>query len=189
MLRAVWFALLFASLFTSSLPAQRGGGGSRGSLGMPAFSGYAGHRGSFNGAFPGGLGRGGFYPYFSSDFLPDNNSYWLEGREPEPLQRIIYSLPEPERAPTAAQVIEIPLTSGTRKAEPGPPAMFVLKSGEQLEARRFLLTATGLSVNIDRRQRLISLDALDLDATVSSNRQRGITLQIPSDHNEICLSF
>ena len=76
-----------------------------------------------------------------------------------------------------------------KDAEPLPPAMFVLKSGERLEARRFLLTATSLSMNINRQQRVIPLDALDLDATIAANRQRGVNLQIPADHNEICLSF
>jgi hypothetical protein len=76
-----------------------------------------------------------------------------------------------------------------KDAEPLPPAMFVLKSGERLEARRFLLTATSLSMNINRQQRVIPLDALDLDATIAANRQRGVTLQSPADHNEICLSF
>ena len=76
-----------------------------------------------------------------------------------------------------------------KDAEPLPPAMFVLKIGERLEARRFLLTATSLSMNINRQQRVIPLDALDLDATIAANRQRGVTLQIPADHNEICLSF
>jgi hypothetical protein len=115
------------------------------------------------------------------------------------LQRILYSPPEPERTPAAAQVIELPRTPGMKEAEPQPPAIFVLKSGERLEARRFLLTATTLSVtgnvnsntnlNTSRSQRVIPLDALDLDATVAGNRQRGITLQIPADQNEICLSF
>jgi hypothetical protein len=188
MLRAASYTLLVASLLTASLHAQRGSGGFRGPAG---FSAYAGQRGSFNGAFSGR--RGGFYPYFSPD-LSDDESYWFQGPQPEPLQRILYSPPEPERTPTAPQVIEIPHTQiphtlGTTEAEPQPPAMFVLKSGERLEGRRFLLTATTLSININRSQRVIPLDALDLDATVAGNRQRGITLQIPADRNEICLSF
>jgi hypothetical protein len=173
MLRAASYILLVASLLTASLQAQRGGGGFR-------------SRGSFAGRFPGR--RGGFDPYLVPD-LSDDQSYWFEGPQPEPLQRILYSPLEPERTPAAPQVIEIPRIPGTKEAEPLPPAMFVLKSGERLEARRFLLTATALSININRSQRVIPLDALDLDATVAGNRQRGITLQIPADHNEICLSF
>jgi hypothetical protein len=176
--------LLVALLLTASLEAQRG----RGFRNPAAFSAYS-QRGSFNGAFPGGFGRrDGFYPYLSPD-LSDDGSYWFEVPRSEPLQRILYSPPEPERAPTAPEVIEIPRTSGTKETELLPPALFVLKSGEHLEARRFLLTATTLSININRSQRDIPLDALDLNATVAGNRQRGITLQIPADHNEICLSF
>jgi hypothetical protein len=187
MLRAALYALLVASLLPASLEAQRGGGGLRGP-GSPAFPANA-QRGSFNGSIPGAFGRrGGFYSYLLPDLF-DDESYFSESPRPEPLQRIIYSPPEPERSPTAAQVIEIPPTPSTKPAEPLPPAMFVLKSGERLEARRFLLTATILSININRSQRVIPLDAVDLDATVASNRQRGITLQIPTDRNEICLSF
>jgi hypothetical protein len=171
-LRAASYALLVSSLLTTSLEAQRGSGGFRSPAGWHAYSAQSAH-------------RSGFYPYF----LPDDESYWFEGPKPEPLQRILYSPPEPDRTPNDAQVIEIPLTPGTKEAEPPPPAIFVLTSGKRLEARRFLLTATSLSVDINRGQRVIPLDTLDFDATVIANRQRGIILRIPADHNEICLSF
>jgi hypothetical protein len=67
--------------------------------------------------------------------------------------------------------------------------IFVLATGERLEARRFMLTASDLAVVIDRQQRTIPLHMLDIDATVTANRERGIDLRIPTDRNEISLSF
>jgi len=58
-----------------------------------------------------------------------------------------------------------------------------------LETRRFVLTANLLTVNIDRQRRTVPLDKLDINATLSSNRDRGIDLRIPDDRNEISVSF
>jgi hypothetical protein len=88
-----------------------------------------------------------------------------------------------------AQVIEIPAANPSAPAKTGPPAVFLLTNGERVESSRFLITATHLSVSIDRHQRTIPLDLLDLDATIATNRERGIDLRIPSDRNEISLSF
>jgi hypothetical protein len=64
-----------------------------------------------------------------------------------------------------------------------------LANGERLEARRFLLTASNLSVSVDRHERTIPLDMLDLEATIAANRERGIELRVPADRTEIFLSF
>jgi hypothetical protein len=58
-----------------------------------------------------------------------------------------------------------------------------------VETRRFLLTASVLSFSVDRQQRVVPFDMLDIDATVSANHERGIDLRIPVDRNEISLSF
>ena len=70
-----------------------------------------------------------------------------------------------------------------------PPTIFILANGERLETRRYVLTVSRLSVNIERRQRTLPLDMLDIDATIAANRERGIDLQIPIDRTEISLSF
>ena len=57
------------------------------------------------------------------------------------------------------------------------------------EARRFVLTASNLSVSIDRQQRTVPFDMLDINATISANHERGIDLRIPADRSEISLSF
>jgi hypothetical protein len=88
-----------------------------------------------------------------------------------------------------AQVIEIPVAANASAAKMLPPTVFILANGERLEARRFLLTASNLSFSIDRQQRTIPLNRLDLDATIAANHERGIDLRIPADRNEISLSF
>ena len=87
-----------------------------------------------------------------------------------------------------AQVIEIP---GNKNAivRVLPPTIFVLASGERLEARRYVLTASNLSLSIGRQERIVPLDVLDIDATVAANHVRGIDLRIPESRNEISLSF
>jgi len=67
--------------------------------------------------------------------------------------------------------------------------MSSMSNGERLETRRFVLTASLLSVSIDRQQRTVPLDMLDINATITTNHERGIDLRIPDDRNEISLSF
>jgi hypothetical protein len=97
--------------------------------------------------------------------------------------------PAPEPSVPKAQVIEIPVVANSTAVKMLPPTIFILANGERLETRRFLLTASNLSFSIDRRQRTIPLDRLDLDATIAANQERGIDLRIPTDRNEISLSF
>jgi hypothetical protein len=94
----------------------------------------------------------------------------------------------PESLPKS-QFIEIPSAANAAAPKMPPPAVFILASGERLEARRFVLSASLLSVSIDRRQRNVPLAMLDLQATISANHERGIDLRIPDDRNEISLSF
>jgi hypothetical protein len=58
-----------------------------------------------------------------------------------------------------------------------------------VETKRFVLTASLLTVRIGRQQRTIPLQMLNIDATVTTNHERGIDLQVPDDRNEISLSF
>ena len=58
-----------------------------------------------------------------------------------------------------------------------------------MEARRFVLTASNLSVIIERQQRTVPFDMLDINATINANHERGIDLRIPYDRNEILLNF
>jgi hypothetical protein len=190
MLRAASLALLLAFVLTPPLEAQRTGAGFRGFANVPRQTVHVGQRGLSHGqSYGGGLGV-----LFSPYFLPDGEPYWSGepgpepvGTEPEP--PVVYAPPERERPPAAAQVIEIPVAADLKEVKPPAPTMFVLTDGERLEAQRFVLTVSSVSVSIGRRERVIPLEALDLDATAAANRERGINLQIPADHNEILLSF
>jgi hypothetical protein len=86
-------------------------------------------------------------------------------------------------------VIEIPGAASSAAAKIVPPTIFVLANGERLETRRFVMTASNLSVSIDRQQRTVPFDMLDINATISANHKRGIDLRIPYDRNEILLNF
>jgi hypothetical protein len=191
--RAALFTLLVACVLSGAVQAQRGGAGFHGTAaGRPVHSGFGNERtfpNRFNhrGFFPRGLRRDGFGAYF----LPYDDSFGYEMPEAEmvsdgPPPVVIPRTPEPPIP--KAQVIEIPRAANATTKEL-PPTIFILANGERLEARRFLLSASLLSVTIDRRQRTVPLDMLDLNATLVTNRERGIDLHIPNDRNEISISF
>jgi hypothetical protein len=87
------------------------------------------------------------------------------------------------------QVIEVPGVANSTTAKTLPPTIFILTNGERLETRRFVLTASNLSASLDRHQRTIPLDMLDINARFAANREREIDLRVAADRNEISLSF
>jgi hypothetical protein len=196
MQRAALFALLVVSVLGGSLQAQRTAGTFHGSAARsPGRSGVVGQRGSPNRFFPGRShfrhnGAGGvFAPYFVPYDEPfDYGQPETEAVTNVPVQPVV--IPQtPAPSVPKAQVIEIPVVANSAAVKLLPPTVFILANGERLETRRFLLTASNLSFSIDRQQRTISLDRLDLDATIAANHERGIDLRIPADRNEISLSF
>lgn len=192
MVRAASLALLLTSLLTPSLEAQRASAGLRGFSKGPGHSTHVVGRGFSNAQFPVHFHHSDRLGAFLSPyFLPEDETYWSDPQpvDAEPMPRVLYAPRERERPPAVAQLIEIPGAANQKEVRPPVPAMFVLINGERLETQRFMLTANGLSVNIDRSERVIPLDALDLGATTAANRERGINLRIPADRNEISLSF
>ena len=195
MVRAALVALLLAFLLTPSLEAQRARAGFRGFSKVPGPSTHLGQRGLSNSRIPWHFhhrDRPGVF--FSPYFLPEDETYWSEepGPQPaaaEPTPRAFYASPERERPLAVAQIIEIPGAANQKQMNLPLPAIFVLANGERLETQRFVLTVSSLSVNLDRRERVIPLEAIDLGATTAANRERGINLRIPADRNEILLSF
>jgi hypothetical protein len=194
MWRAASLALLLASSLTPFLEAQRAGAGFRGLAKGNGQSGHVRQRAFSNGQFPGDFHhRDRLGAFLSPYFLPNDESYWEEpgseqvGAEPAP--EVVYVPLEQERPPADAQVIEIPGAANLNEGKPPLPAVFVLINGERVETQRFVLTFSSLSVNIDRCERVIPLEAVDLGATTSANRERGINLRIPADRNEVSLSF
>jgi len=182
MLRVALATLLAACLLTGCLQAQRTGvhasaGGHRGGTYRPAASQAFPHRHTPRN------GAGSYFLSYGESF--DNQPDAESANVPAP-SVVIPRAPAPQLP--HAQVIEIPVVSAS-PAKELPPAIFILASGERLEARRFVLTASNLSVSIDRQQRTVPLAMLDLNATLAANHGRGIDLRIPDDRNEISLSF
>jgi len=205
--RAALFTLLVAWVLSGAVQAQRAGMAFHASAAGPHVrSGFVGVGGSQNRA----AARRGFLPSgihrrpnnFGSYFLPYGDSlgndlpdYDLPGYEETDAEAAtnppVPSLMIPrtrERLPKS-QFIEIPSVANAAIPKLPPPAVFILASGERLETRRFVLSASVLSVSIDRQQRNVPLAMLDIRATLSANHERGIDLHIPDDRNEICLSF
>jgi hypothetical protein len=188
--RAALFALLVAFILDGSLQAQRAAPTFHGSSAArsPVRSGFVGTRGFRSHPRYNNVGSV-FLPYFS----PYDDSFGYEQPPIEvvtngPAPPVVISQ-TPEPPVPKAQVIEIPGAANSTPAKMLPPAVFILANGERLETRRYVLTASHLSVNIERRQRIVPLDLLDINATLAANRERGIDLQIPIDRTEISLSF
>jgi hypothetical protein len=206
--RAALFTLLAASILAGSLQAQRTGATFHGNAaGLPARSGFVGQRGFPNrfvpkrGMFPSHFqhrqdGAGSILvPYFPYDQPFGYEQPYAEAVKNEPVSRAGTLQPDdrqsraPEPSVPKAQIIEIPGVANSTAAKMLPPALFILANGERLETRRFVLTASHLSVSIDRQQRTVPLDMLDINATITANHERGVDLRVPFDRNEISLSF
>jgi hypothetical protein len=211
--RAALLTALVAFVLTGSLQAQRAGGTFQSSAaGMGVRSGFVGPRGFPPGSVPrtGFFARRGFPKRFHLRhdslggvlvpyFVPDEESFAYEQPYPEietnvPVSPVVltpdYRQARIPASPAAKpQVIEVPGAANPTDVNALPPAMFVLKNGERLETRRFVLTASYLSVSIDLQQRTIPFEMLDIAATIAANHERGIDLRIPADRNEISLSF
>ena len=197
--RAALVTLLVAFILVGVLQAQRASASFHGNAaGLGLRSASVAQRGFANGFFP----RGGFssrrfpsrpYRDLGSVFIPyfwpneDEESY-PEGEATEPVPATVV-FNTPDRPPAKPHLIEVPGAAASPTAKPLPPAIFILANGERLEARRFLLTATSLSVSIDRQERAVPLNMLDITATIAANRERGFDLRIPFDRNEIVLGF
>src|SRR5581483_8097188 len=125
-----------------------------------------------------GFGRG-FFPYFLADYgtgWPEAGNAQEETRD-SPLVRVRDDSRDQEPVrPLPAQLIEIPGATKDAAPKPLPPTIFVLTDGEQFETQRYLLTANSLSATVQRRQRTIPLELVDLDATLAANRDRGLDL-------------
>lgn len=195
--RAALIALLIAFTLDGSLQAQRATPTFHGRpvVGLPVRSGFVGQRG-FSNRFSSRSHLG--HNSFGSFFIPYDEPFGYE--QPEAvtegtlppaliLQHDERQYREPEPTAPKALVIEIPGAASSTAAKMLPPTIFILANGERLEARRFVLTASKLSLSIDRQQRTVPIDMLDVNATITFNHERGIDLRVPDDRNEISLSF
>ena len=74
-------------------------------------------------------------------------------------------------------------------ANPAPLSIFILSDGSRVESGCYLLTMDSLRLQDGQKQRTIPLSAIDLNATVAANRERGLDLKIPANKAEITLGF
>lgn len=207
-------ALLFFS--ASMLSAQRTAGGAAGG---PHFGGGAAHfsaghgsgtngsRGTFNngfrrrGGYPGyGYGYGYYWPAYGgywdsswdfNDFNPDEQPpYPQQQNASAPMVIMQSSAPQaPYRPGVSPKLQDVPQEGPATAAKNSPPALFVLSNGERIETDRYLLSATSVSVDVNRQQRTIPLSDVNIDATLAANHQRGLDLAIPHDSSSIVLGF
>jgi hypothetical protein len=202
--RAALPILLIACILAGSMQAQRRGAMFRGNRGgVQAHSGIVGQgrffprRALFANHFQHRHFNDGAvlvpYPYPYDDYGYEQPYSEVAAQGPVAPDGVPPTDERASRTPDApvpkAQVIEIPVAQDSAAAKTVPPTIFLLTNGERLESRRFVLTASHLLVSIDRQQRTVPLEMLDLNATISSNHERGIDLRIPADRNEISLSF
>jgi len=197
--RAALLALLIASILAGSLQAQRATATFHGSAARVSIrSGFVGLRGFSNRFFS--TRPHPRYDSFGSFLVPYDEPFGYEQPDAEGMAEGVVSPVvilqayerqprEPEPPAPKALVIEIPSVGGSTAAKILPPTVFILANGERLEARRFVLTVSNLSVSIDRQQRTVPMDMLDINATISANHERGIDLRIPAERSEISLSF
>jgi hypothetical protein len=141
----------------------------------------------------------GYSPYSYGGLDP----YWELGEPAEAQsspsqQQPIIVFREPGNAspppPASPQVIEVPpgKTAEGKQVSPTnpvPPAVFILKSGQRIEAQRYLLTHDTLQVQQGRDQQTIPLNEVNLEATIAANHTRGIDLHIPENRNQLTLGF
>jgi hypothetical protein len=95
----------------------------------------------------------------------------------------------PAPPPEPPKLIEVPSPKEAPVAKLLPATLFVLKDGERLESRHYLLTVESLQIEVGRQQRTIPISTLDLDATIAGNHERGIEVTIPQDRNAVFLGF
>jgi len=192
------FALLTISiLITAPARGQARGGGFQGGDG-PRISGGGG-QGFLNDSRRGhtrfrnseAIFAPWYYPYWDGGWELDSAEPPAEG--PSPSVIVLQSREDnrqPAPVPESPKLIELPdATDAETLSKPDLPTLFVLANGDKLEARRYTLTAESLRLEIGRQQLTIALDKLNVDATITANRERGIDLTFPTDGSQIFLGF
>jgi hypothetical protein len=198
MQRLTWFALLAISVLLAGAPlqAQRSGGG----------GGFRGGGSMGSGPHFGGLGNGprfgrNRYANYGSVYLPWYGDYGFDdgypadyspqppSPAPSPVVIVMQGQERPAPPREAPKLTEVPQLQERPASKPLPPTLFVFTNGKKLETSRYLLTAASLELEIGRQQRSVPISALDVDATLAANRERGIDLKIPSNRNSVSIGF
>ena len=72
---------------------------------------------------------------------------------------------------------------------PDPPAVFILSNGQKIESRNYFLTVDSVRIDDGDMPRTIPMSNLNVDATLSANRERGLNLKIPDNKAQIMVIF
>jgi thiol-disulfide isomerase/thioredoxin len=88
-----------------------------------------------------------------------------------------------------AKVIELSRAENTVPTKPGLKTIFVLTNGERLETDQYTVVSGFVHLAMGGQQRTIALNELDMKATTTANRERGVELKIPQNRSEVLLSF
>ena len=74
-------------------------------------------------------------------------------------------------------------------AKPTPAAIFILSSGERLESNDYTLTHESVRLTLNGVQRTVPMSAVNVQATLAANKERGIDLKIPANKSQMVLAF
>jgi thiol-disulfide isomerase/thioredoxin len=86
-------------------------------------------------------------------------------------------------------MIEVPGAQNALPPKPSPKTIFVFANGDRFETDHYTLYPTFLNVVRDGKQLTIALSALDINATIAVNHERGIDLKIPKSRSEVFVAF
>ena len=111
-----------------------------------------------------------------------------ESKQAEPGKQPAEKAEEPSK-PSGMKVIDIPPDKDSHPGQPLPKAVFVLTNGERLESDRYTMDPQFLHIAVEGEERAIAMSSVDVQATESANRARGIDLKIPTSKSEVFVSF
>jgi len=86
-------------------------------------------------------------------------------------------------------VIEVSTGKEDPPSQSGPPTLFVMANGDRLEARRYMLTADFLDIEVGQKHRRVPMSQLNVQQTIAGNHERGIEIKVPHDTGEVFLGF
>jgi hypothetical protein len=74
-------------------------------------------------------------------------------------------------------------------AVPNPAAIFILSNGDHLESSDYTVTSESVQIMQNGVHRTIPMSAVNVQATLAANQQRGIDLKIPTNKSQMVLAF
>jgi hypothetical protein len=155
-------------------------------------------------------GNGFFLPWYVPDWDYDDPAFWedsynnyddyynmgpppgydeMANQPPPPV--VVERNHGPQMPPTpvaSPKLVEVP-DAGSGGPQTQQPAVFVLANGQQIESSRYVLSDKSLKIDEGSQLRTIPLSAVNIDATVAANQQRGIDMTIPRDNSSLFVSF